>query len=1067
MPELEIRLLGGFSVVAGDPVPGLNAGRLQSLLAYLLLHRGVPQQRQQLAFLFWPDTREAQASTNLRTLVHRLRCALPRSERYLEVEAHTLRWRTDAPYALDVEQFEAAAGEEASLPQLRQAISLYRGDLLPGCYEEWIEPERERLRQLFGRTLDLAAQCLEAQRDYRGALEYAQQRVRHDPLHEAGYRRLLRLHALAGDRAGALRAYQQCAATLEAELGVEPDPLTREAYTRLLEMDAPAVASPLSGRSAEAGFPLVGREGEWQQLQRAWSAARAGSPQLAVVAGEAGIGKTRLAEEFAAWVQGQGFRSPWGRAHAMQGGPAYAAIVPWVKAGLLRQADPTLEPLWLTEIARILPELLIEHPGLDPPGAIGDAWQRGRFFEALTRAVLALGGPMLLVLDDLQWCDGETLSWLHYLLRFDPRARLLLLATVRSHEVDAAHPLSSLLLAVRRDATLTEIPLGPLDAAQSARLAAEVRGTPGYPPAQASYAGAEGNPLFIVETVRYHLAREAAAGAPAGALPQETEDAALPPTIQAVLSARLAQLTPAAHELVGCAAVLGRHFTLEVLAAVSEAGERRLASGLDELCLRRILVEQRGEQFDFTHEKLREVAYSQVGPLRRRALHRRAVQALEASGIDPGRIGSEIALHAERAGMTEAAMRHHLAAARAAHHLGATGDAIGALRRALALFEAHDRTTAAERTLAIELREHLGDLLHLRGRYPEARETYESALHEAAEPLQRARLHRKLGKLLNGLHDYPAALRAFATAEGLLPAEPADDPDRCREWLQIQLDRTAILYWMGDWVRMEDTYRQIGPLLERFGTLQQRRQQVQSIVTMRLRRDRYVISEEILSLARGYLADSLEEGHVPTIAVAHFRLAFYLLWYGSLQEAEEEATRALELAQHVGDTNLVARCLTYLTVIHRMRGEPAEVRSLAERSLAAATELDMADYIGAARANQAWLRWREGDYEEARSHARMALAAWAGMPAASAPFMFQWLALWPLIALALEANGPMEVEEAVAHARRLLHPSQLRLPDALSAPLEAALQQWESGDAPAALAQLRHATARAAQAGYL
>ncbi|HEV2131845.1 MAG TPA: AAA family ATPase [Longimicrobiaceae bacterium] len=1066
MSGLEIRLLGGFSVIADDPVPGLNAGRLQSLLAYLLLQRGLPQQRQRLAFLFWPDTAEAQAHTNLRTLVHRLRRALPYPEQYLEVDGHALLWRADALYTLDVQDFEAAASEAASLPQLRQAIALYQGDLLPGCYDEWIEAERERLRQLFGRVLERAGGHLEAQRDYRGALEYAQQRVRHDPLDEAGYRQLMRLHALTGDRSGALRAYRRCVSTLAAELGVEPDPATREAYTHLLEMSAPDPASVPAERTADAGFSLVGREEEWRQLQRAWEIARAGTPQLAVLAGEAGIGKTRLAEEFAAWAERQGFRTAWGRAFAMEGGPAYSAIVPCVRAGLLRKVDPPLEPLWLTEIARILPELLIEHPGLDPPASITDAWQRSRLFEALARAVLAGGGPLLLVLDDLQWCESETLTWLQYLLRFDPRARLLVVAPLRSHEVDANHPLAALLLALRRTTQLTEVELDCLDAAQSARLAAEVSGSAGQPPSQAVYAGAEGNPLFIVEMVRYHLGREAAAGSVTDIASSEMEDVPLPPPVQAVISARLAQLTPVAHELVGCAAVIGRHFTLEMLASVSEVGEAQLAGGLDELCRRKIVAEQRGEHFDFTHEMLREVAYAELGSLRRRLLHRRVARALAASVSEPTRISSELAVHAERAGMTESAMRHHLAAARAAHHLGASGDAITSLRRALSLFEARTRTSSEERAIAVEVRELLGDLLYLTGRYPESRDTHERALREAPEPLRRARLYRKIGKALSGQHEYALALRVFRTAEGLLEAEPEDDPDRCREWLQIHLDRTSVLYWTGDWSEIEETHRKIGPHLEQYGTPQQRREHLQSILLMRLRRDRYVISEEMITLARRSVAESLEEGHVLTLAVVRFRLAFLLLFHEALKEAEEEATRVLELTQRTGDRSLAARCLTYLTVIHRMRGELAAVRTYAERSLHAATELEMADHVGAARANQVWLSWRQGDRAEARSHAGEALAVWAAMPTESAPFPFQWLALWPLLALALE-SGAARISKAVEYARQLLDLSQQRLPDVLTSPLEDAIQQWETGDAEAARTHLRQAVALAGETGYL
>jgi DNA-binding SARP family transcriptional activator len=1060
MPE-EIRLLGGFGVVTADPVRGLNAGRLQSLLAYLLLHRGAPQQRQHLAFLFWPDTQEAQAHSNLRTLVHRLRRALPQAERFLEVDGDTLLWRADAPCTLDVAEFEAAAGEDASLPQLRRAIALYRGALLPGCYEEWIEPERERLRHLFAIALERAAECLEAQRDYRGALEYARQTVRHNPLDEEGYRRVMRLHALTGDRAGALRMYKQCASTLQSELGVQPDAATRDAYTRLLGTGATDTIA-LSVESTNAGLPMVGRDEEWQQLQRAWSAALAGTPQLAVLAGGAGIGKTRLAEEFAAWAERQGFHVARGHAYAAHGVPAYGAIVPWVKAGLLRNGEQPLEPLWLSEIARILPQLLIENPGLEPPTPIVDGWQRGRFFEALARAVLADGRPLLLVLDDLQWCGGETLAWLHHLLRFDPHARLLIVAPLRPHEVDANHPLSALLLALRRTAQCTEIPLGPLDDAQSARLAAAVSGSATTPLMDVVGAGAEGNPLFIVEMVRYHLT----VGTVAGASPR-TDAAALPPTIQAVIAARLAQLTPLARELVGCAAVIGRHFPLEVLSAISGIGERRMAKGLDELCRRQIVAERQGEHFDFTHEKLREVAYAALGTIRRRRLHRRAEQALAACASEPGRSSGELALHAERAGMTGSAMRHHLAVARAAHHLGATADAISSLDRALSLFEPRTRTSPVERAIAVEVRELLGDLLHLTGRYPESQEIYQRALREAPEPLRRARLYRKVGKTRSGQHEYAVALRAFRAAEGLLEPEPEDDPDRCREWLQIQLDRTSVLYWTGDWCGTEETHRGIAPLLERYATSRQRRDHAQSIISMRLRRDRYTVSEEMLSLSRRNVLESVQEGHVPTIAVARFRHAFNLLWAGALPEAEEEATLALELTQRTGDSTLAARCLTYLAVIYRKQGDIEAVGAYAERSLRAGTELGMAEYVGAARANQAWLAWRSGNDREACSHAQTALSVWAALPTQSAPFMFQWLALWPLVAVTLESGVSARIGEAADYARQLLHPTQQRLPQALAAPLEAATRAWETGDAEGALTCLREAVSLAGELGYL
>src|SRR5947207_5118439 len=168
MPTLYLRLLGDFSLIYADrQVTGLNSMRLQSLLAYLVLHHDVPQHRQHLAFLFWPDTTEAQARNNLRQLLHQLRQALPAGEHFLSADTHMLHWHPVTPFHLDVAEFEQALTLADSATQrndqhalqaaLEQADTLYRGELLPGCYDEWILPERDRLRQ---RHLQVLAQLL-------------------------------------------------------------------------------------------------------------------------------------------------------------------------------------------------------------------------------------------------------------------------------------------------------------------------------------------------------------------------------------------------------------------------------------------------------------------------------------------------------------------------------------------------------------------------------------------------------------------------------------------------------------------------------------------------------------------------------------------------------------------------------------------------------------------------------------------------------------------------------------------------------------------------------------------
>src|SRR3984893_3418956 len=165
MPTLHLRLLGDFSLIYGDrQVTSLNTTRLQSLLAYLVLHRDVPQHRQHLAFLFWPDATEAQARNNLRQLLHQLRQAFPAVEQFLSADAHLLHWHPVTPFYLDVAEFEQTLTladeaarrnhQHALQAALEQADNLYRGDLLPGCYDEWILPERDRLRQRHGQALE-------------------------------------------------------------------------------------------------------------------------------------------------------------------------------------------------------------------------------------------------------------------------------------------------------------------------------------------------------------------------------------------------------------------------------------------------------------------------------------------------------------------------------------------------------------------------------------------------------------------------------------------------------------------------------------------------------------------------------------------------------------------------------------------------------------------------------------------------------------------------------------------------------------------------------------------------
>jgi predicted ATPase/DNA-binding SARP family transcriptional activator len=704
MSTLRIRLLGDFSLIYSDQqVTSLNTTRLRSLLAYLVLHRDVPQQRQHLAFLFWPDATEAQARNNLRQLLHQLRQAFPAVEQFLSADTHMLHWRTITPFHLDVAEFEQmltladAATQRNNQHALQDALEkadiLYRGELLPGCYDEWIFPERDRLRQRHLQVLEELLRLFEVQGDNVTAIRYAQRLIGLDPLSEDLSRRLMRLFALNNDRASALRVYHTCVTTLQRELGVAPDPATREAYERLMQHEMPVNPARARQTLLAATPMLIGRKQEWETLQEVWQAAITGEPRFVLVTGEAGIGKSRLAEEFLLWASQQGAVTAKTRSYAAEGQLSLAPVTDWLRSDGLRAPLRQLDSVWLTEVARILPELFAEQPDLPRYESVTEYGQRQRFFEALARAILVTSQPILVLIDDVQWCDQETLEWLHFLLRFDPTARLLVIGCARAEELPPHHPLRTLLLHLRTTAGVTEIALQPLDAAETAKLAAQVaKHELDMDAVMRLFQETEGYPLFVVEMVLADLGRVSASQPEADRPHRQSpldEAQTLPPRVHAVLVGRLLQLSATAREFVERAATIGREFTLDLLITVGNADADSAVRALDELWHKRIVREHGANSYDFTHDKLREVAYGEISAPQRRMLHRRVAQALEARHIEENldSVSGQIASHYERAGMIEQALPFYQRAAAVAQRVYANEDAISLLSRSLELLE--------------------------------------------------------------------------------------------------------------------------------------------------------------------------------------------------------------------------------------------------------------------------------------------------------------------------------------------------------------------------------------------
>ena len=693
--KLVIQLLGDFRInFNGQPVESFGTERLQSILAYLLLHHDIPQPRRRLAYLLWPDSSESSARNNLRQLIYQLRQALPDPDRFLTSDTNTIGWKLDGDQTLDVAVLEQALEQAAAAEKqqnfdveryaLEQVVGTFHGTLLPGCYDEWIVPERERIHAMMGLSLQKLITLQEQRRDYSAAIRTGQILLGLDPLDENVYFLLMRLHRQNYDPAGAIRIYQSARETLERELGISPGPALQQEYERIqqieaLENDRNKPASPPRLQS------LIGRQAEWQRLLNAWQRAANGSASMVLLSGEAGIGKSRLAEEMVLWADQQGIIIARAHAYGIEGQLTLAPVTEWLRDTHFQAGFGAMESIWLSEVSRILPELRLNVPNLPKPEPITEYGQRQRFFEALARAILFPKHPILLLLDDLQWCDQETIEWLHFLLRFDPQFPLLILGTVRSEETHPA--LTRLVQQLHASASVTEIELQALDASETAKLAWQTAGKElDLLDAMQLYQETEGNPLFVIEMIQAGFQRR---------LPKDDKDPAeafqpptLPPKVQAVILQRLAQISTPARRATEIGAVYGQPFTLSLLLQAGHEEEDSLVSALDELWQKRIIREQAANTYEFTHDKLREVAYTEVSAPQRRLLHRRVAQALEAlyaANLEP--VNGQVAVHYDRAGIPEKAIPYYAIAGAAAASVYANEDAIALLKRGLELLQ--------------------------------------------------------------------------------------------------------------------------------------------------------------------------------------------------------------------------------------------------------------------------------------------------------------------------------------------------------------------------------------------
>ena len=608
---------------------------------YYLAARRKPVSRDQLCLLFWPDISDIEARRNLTRLLTHLRQALPVPE-LLVAESDQIALDTNQ-YSCDVWEFEQLAGiQPETMATLLAASNLYHGPFLDGFdlpgrleYERWSLQERASLERLYLKALASLTGIYTARQDYTNAIQTAQRYLETDELAEEMHQRLISLYGLAGDRTRALRQFEACVAILERELGTDPLEDTRALYQAVLDGRMPALprerlefVQPAGWERLRLDIPLLGRASVLQRLEEAFQRAQAGHSNAVLISGEPGIGKSRLLHDFAArrWPDS---RVLFGSGQPGTQSVPYHPIVEALRPKVV-EARVSLPPIWLAEIARLIPEINGIYSDLPKPLPMKGEEARVRLFESLCRFLFALQtetGPILLCLDDLHWFDPTSLSWLSYLCReFPGKSNQVMI--LGSYRLEEENKIKELYDSLERFGLLQEIPMHGLDGAQIYELLqfliGDLPGIDGF--AERLQATTGGNPFYLIEIL--------------GALREENRlggdlaeliDFPFPESVREVINRRLAWLDPRSRQVLEAGGVLGSSFGFQEVYLTAGRNELETVSGLDELVSRQFLVEE-GEGYHFSHDLIYRTAVEAVSPMRLRLLHNRAGKALEKLG---------------------------------------------------------------------------------------------------------------------------------------------------------------------------------------------------------------------------------------------------------------------------------------------------------------------------------------------------------------------------------------------------------------------------------------------------
>ncbi len=853
-----------------------------------------PTRRDTLAALFWPESADSQARASLRRTLSALRAAMGGdvidSDRQQVRLTDQVQRDTDI-FAMALSEAELHEHGDADvcrkcIPLLSHATGAYRGDFLSGFslratpeFDDWTRITAESYRLACEKAYERLVVAYASDGDYRSAIQATNSWLELDTLREPAYRQLMLLHAWAGDRAGASEVYRRCVATLNGELGVEPLEETTELHEAILDDDLPP-APGLRRRIVAKAEPepivpsdLINREEALEILGQA-AIDREGGRVIRMV-GDAWMGKTRLLEELTiaagrerrACITARGYRA---ERQLPQGvvSQLLTSLTNLPEWGTIRKSAPD----WaLEEAGRV-------HPSLGQPSQAlpADAFGETRLYDAILTVFSS--SPLLLVVDDVQWVDAASASFLAYLAHRVADTRLLV---VLAHRPDDSAALATVVEATTGPPH-HETMLSPLTADQLAHLAGDKE------EAENLVTRTGGIPALVAEALADPDGRKGLPG------------------VRRFMDVRLADLDDLTRQILAAAAVLNGTCDIDLLRETSGRSEEEATAAAETLLAKRILTTTGDGDLGFSLDSMEHLVYQETNLVRRRLLHRRAAAALETQrrARTDAVIATAVAQHHREGGHEEPAAEWYLTAGDLARQVFASTEAIDAYRSALAL--GHPSV--------FRLHLALGDTLLFMGLFSDALGEFEKAAAQS-EGSQRALAEHHIGEALRRLGRLDAAIEQFETAQ---PGHP--DP------VSLHCDWALALLRAGH--RKEAREQADRAVVASTGLDAKGRSRALSVLG--------IVSSHRAESRRA-LGDALElAGDDPILRMAALNaLGFSYAQTGEDAEATDYIEEALEIAQTIGDRHRQAALYNHLADLQHRAGRTED----AEASMTEAVKL--------------------------------------------------------------------------------------------------------------------------------